>query len=87
MVCTVKGGFTDLHPVVSGLNNGILLSMEAATEFMSLSRRNPSFSGGNQSLSNAPVWKEPLYLSQYLFVLTSTAPTCLRRQVDRLATR
>jgi hypothetical protein len=43
MVCTVKGGFTDLHPVVSGLNNGILLSMETATEFMPLPRGDPSF--------------------------------------------
>jgi hypothetical protein len=43
MVSTIKGGFTDPHPVVSGLNNGILLSVEAAAEFMSLPRRNPSF--------------------------------------------
>ncbi len=43
MVRTIKGGITDLHSVVSGLNNRILLGMEAATELMSLSRRNPSF--------------------------------------------
>jgi hypothetical protein len=40
VICTVKGGFTDLHAMVSGLNNGILLSMEAAAELMSLPRRN-----------------------------------------------
>ena len=43
MVRTVKSGFADLHPVVSGLNDGILLSMEAAAEFVSLSRRDALF--------------------------------------------
>ena len=43
MVCTVKRGSTDLHSVVSGLNDGILLGMKAATEFMPLSRGDPLF--------------------------------------------
>ena len=43
MVRTEEGGLTDLHSVVSSLNNGILLSMKATAEFVSLSRRDPLF--------------------------------------------
>jgi len=39
MVGTVKGGPADLHSVVGGLNNGILLGVEAAAEFVSFPRR------------------------------------------------
>jgi hypothetical protein len=39
MVRTVKGGSADLHSVVGGLNNGILLGMETTAEFVSLPGR------------------------------------------------
>jgi hypothetical protein len=43
MVGAIKGGSSNLHPVVSGLDNCILLGMKATAEFMSFSRRDALF--------------------------------------------
>jgi hypothetical protein len=39
MVGTVKGGSANLHSMVGGLNNGILLGVEATAQLVSLPRR------------------------------------------------
>jgi hypothetical protein len=39
MVGTVKGGSPDLHSMVGGLNNGILLGVEATAELVSFPGR------------------------------------------------
>jgi len=43
MVRAVKGGPTDLHTMVSRLDDGILFRMETTAEFMALSRGNALF--------------------------------------------
>jgi hypothetical protein len=43
MVRAVKGGSTNLHTMVSRLNDGILFCMEATAELMALPRRDALF--------------------------------------------
>ena len=48
MVCAIKGGSLDTHPMIGGLDDGILFCMEPAAELMSFPR------GDAQSLTEAP---------------------------------